>query len=338
MRLKRVALFPMRYALFFALIYSIFSIAWIRYSTTLVGYISTSVQESQRLELYKGYGFILTTGALFFFFSLAVFRKIASSATVILEGQQRLIQAERDAVSGLLASSVAHDITNLVTIFHLNTERLNRIPDLPAPAKDSVLRLERAVLRMMELSTRMRNAGRNAVKDKAKVFNLRETIDETLGLIAGLKNIRSCRIEVVVDQSIEMLGHPILVHQLFINLLLNAAEATCGQGHIRVRACRAKTGVEIQVEDNGPGIPQETREQVFEAFFTTKATGTGLGLMSVKSCVEILGGSVSIRDSDLGGANFFIVLPDLIKPQTAQVKLAKSLNKTRATPSLEVSF
>jgi signal transduction histidine kinase len=332
-KMKRIALFPARYALFFALFYSIFSLIWIRYSTTMVGYISTSVEESARLELYKGYGFIVTTGLLFYFFSLAVFKKMSSNAQDILESQQRLIQAERDALSGLLVSSVAHDITNLVTIFQLNTERLSRMSGLSEPAKDSVTRLERAVLRMVELSSRMRNAGRNVLKDKPRSFNLRETVEETLNLISSHKSVKGCAIQVDSDDKVMALGYPILVHQLVINLVLNAAEATGGRGRILIRLFRRQNGVEIEVHDDGPSVDVSVREQVFDAFYTTKQTGTGLGLMSVKSCVEIHGGSVSIRDSDLGGAAFCVILPDFNGQQIGSVKPSKSLNKTRATPS-----
>jgi signal transduction histidine kinase len=331
-KLRQAAIYPRRYALFFAVIYTIFALIWIRYSTNLVGYISTSVQESERLELYKGYGFISFTGLLFFFFSLAVFRKMATSSRSVLESQHRLVQAERDSISGLLASSVAHDITNLTTILQLNTERISRVPELPAPARDSVERLERAVLRMIDLTKRMRNAGRNGLKERPRTFDLRETIDETLTLIAGHQNVKGCAIQVVGDIKIQTCGYPILVHQLLINLILNAAEATSGRGRILIRALHVSNGITLEISDDGPGISESARDKVFEAFYTTKPNGTGLGLMSVKSCVEIYGGTVSIRESEMGGATFYLELPDLSGGQIAAVKQAKSLNKTRATP------
>ena len=97
----------------------------------------------------------------------------------------------------------------------------------------------------------------------------------------------------------------------FVNLLQNAREALGDQGgNVFVSArCRGDYSVEVTIRDDGPGIPPDKLEQIFEAYYTTKEKGTGLGLAIVKHNVELYGGTVRV-ESELGkGARFILVFP-----------------------------
>jgi len=101
------------------------------------------------------------------------------------------------------------------------------------------------------------------------------------------------------------------VSETFINLLQNAREALDGRGgNVLVRAqCGANRSIEVTIGDDGPGIPPDRREQIFEAYYTTKEKGTGLGLATVKHNVELYGGTVRV-ESELGkGARFILIFP-----------------------------
>ena len=76
-----------------------------------------------------------------------------------------------------------------------------------------------------------------------------------------------------------------------------------------VRACRQGSQAVLQVDDNGPGVPAEDRDHIFDPYYTTKTDGTGLGLAIVKKSVLEHGGTVSCEVSPLGGARFTIRLP-----------------------------
>jgi signal transduction histidine kinase len=99
------------------------------------------------------------------------------------------------------------------------------------------------------------------------------------------------------------------VSDTFVNLLQNAREALDGKGgNIFVRARLLKDySTEISIGDDGPGIPADKRERIFEAYYTTKEKGTGLGLATVKHNVEIYGGQVRV-ESELGKGTRFILL------------------------------
>jgi signal transduction histidine kinase len=108
--------------------------------------------------------------------------------------------------------------------------------------------------------------------------------------------------------------NPITLHRSVLNLVLNAADAVEGRGIIEVRLSASGPQAVLEVHDNGPGIPEDQRRRIFEAFYTTKAMGTGLGLLSVKACADEHHGHVEVLSSPLGGALFRLTLPLAPKP------------------------
>jgi two-component system, NtrC family, sensor kinase len=110
-----------------------------------------------------------------------------------------------------------------------------------------------------------------------------------------------------VQADIQQLNH------LFMNIILNAAQAMNGKGKLMLKTCvsAATKTVEIEIADTGPGIPPDVLPQIFDPFFTTKeeGQGTGLGLSLAYGIVENHGGKISARNRPEGGAVFLISLP-----------------------------
>ena len=94
-----------------------------------------------------------------------------------------------------------------------------------------------------------------------------------------------------------------------MNMILNAAEATGVSGAIQVRLRRIGGRAEIEVHDDGPGIDADLEEKIFEPFFTSKANGNGLGLLSLRLCAEQHHGEIRLDRSELGGACLVLSLP-----------------------------
>ncbi|HQU09128.1 MAG TPA: ATP-binding protein, partial [Opitutales bacterium] len=103
--------------------------------------------------------------------------------------------------------------------------------------------------------------------------------------------------------------HSTWISEMLLNLVLNAGDATSNAGEILVKVYRSGDFAIIEVHDNGRGIQPKDRERIFEPFFTTKREGSGLGLMTVKACVDRHNGFLQIGTSHLGGALFSIWLP-----------------------------
>ena len=100
-----------------------------------------------------------------------------------------------------------------------------------------------------------------------------------------------------------------LLRATVLNLLINAAQAMAGDGHITVRVHRRGDEAVLEIQDDGPGIPPEIRGQVFEPFFTTKARGGGLGLPIARRTAELHGGSVTLDCPGTGGTVVTVTLP-----------------------------
>lgn len=100
-----------------------------------------------------------------------------------------------------------------------------------------------------------------------------------------------------------------LVKTVFLNLLINAAQAMQGKGTIEVSVAAADQVCTITFHDSGPGIPAEIREKIFTPFFTTKARGTGLGLPTARALIEAHGGSLAVECPPLGGTTVTVGFP-----------------------------
>jgi signal transduction histidine kinase len=96
---------------------------------------------------------------------------------------------------------------------------------------------------------------------------------------------------------------------VFHNILTNAAQAMAGSGAVDVAISRSPAGWTIAFADHGPGMPPETRDKAFEAFFTTKHRGTGLGLPTARRIVEAHGGQIALESPTTGGTIVSVVLP-----------------------------
>ncbi|RYZ66213.1 MAG: ATP-binding protein [Proteobacteria bacterium] len=165
-------------------------------------------------------------------------------------------------------------------------------------------------------------------------------MNDTIELMRAHTAVCANEIEFAESESLSLSGYPVLIHQLVMNLILNAAEAIGGGGEgsgagggggkIRFRATPMENGVCLIAEDNGPGIPLNNRQKILGAFFTTKASGTGLGLLSVRSCVDIHDGSLKIGDSELGGAKFIIELPNLTTDRIRQLRSPEQTARIQA--------
>ena len=116
---------------------------------------------------------------------------------------------------------------------------------------------------------------------------------------------------VEVAEGIALDADPDQLARVLTNLFINANQALGGVGRIWIDARRNGDGTIIHVRDDGPGVPADLRAQVFEALFTTKAKGSGLGLALCRRIAEAHGGTVTLEPSDRGAA-FQISIPDAV--------------------------
>ena len=128
-----------------------------------------------------------------------------------------------------------------------------------------------------------------------------------------------------------VIGDPVQFQQVVLNLILNALDASAAapDPHVVISTVARGEDVEIEVRDNGVGLPEYVQQHLFESFFTTKSEGLGLGLRIVQSIVERYHGRVRAENGEQGGAIFRVVVPIRQSPRKAPA--------TRLKPVAEAS-
>lgn len=240
------------------------------------------------------------------------------SYIVQLEKSQRaLVQAEKMAAAGRLTVSLAHAINNPLQSLH-NCLHLARRKELSAGERQKNLDMVESELdRLITTVQHMLDFYRPYGRDR-KLTDVNELIRQIILLLE--KQLNSNGISVQLNLSPDL--PPIIVvtgqiQQVFINLIINAMEAMPDGGEIILHTFPYKAagkgsisgGVEVLIEDTGPGIPVNKWETIFEPFVTTKADGTGLGLSISYGIILAHGGTLGLTDGRGKGACFRITLP-----------------------------
>jgi two-component system nitrogen regulation sensor histidine kinase NtrY len=257
-------------------------------------------------------------------------RAFNSMLAEVADSRSRIEYLQRIAAWQEMARRLAHEIKNPLTPIQLAVQEIHRrCPEGDANFKrllDSTLEIvedEVGTLRRLvgEFSDFARLPRAILEREDLTVF-LREQRDRLLGreeersdgeIPLDLVHGRSRGAELVFelpDESLEVQMDRQMLRRVLINLIQNAIQALADKpGRVRVRLSRDGDFANLDVEDSGPGIPEENRETVFDPYVTTKHDGTGLGLAIVKKVVIEHGGSVTAQVSELGGALLRVRLP-----------------------------
>ncbi len=259
--------------------------------------------------------------------------------TVRRAAEVRLFDASRLATLGEMASSIAHEINQPLAVIRLAAETLHEEFQLAAPdAVPAELRefagrkLERIASQTERASTIIRDLRIFARKpdDQPTPFSVPEALRGAADLVHEQLRLASVAIELRLDEACgQVLGHANRLQQVVINLVLNARDAMLEKPGDTPPAIRLHaypkpdgSGVIVDVEDNGPGIPPKVLPRLFEPFFTTKpgGKGTGLGLSISYEIVRQMGGTISAENLAGRGARFRFTLP--AAPATASPAIA----------------
>jgi len=225
-----------------------------------------------------------------------------------------LAQAEKLALVGKLAASMAHSIRNPFTSVQMRLFSLSRSLDLDDVQKED---LEVISSEIRHIDTIVQNFLEFSRPPKLKMQDSSPSsvVDAALRLLRY--RLKSYEVTVTVNRPIPLPGTRIDIEQLkevVVNLIVNACEAMPPGGSI---AIEERTDIHphlgpaavIVVRDNGPGIPSHLREKIFQPFFSTKEQGTGLGLSIAQRIITEHGGRLEVESTEGHGANFVIILP-----------------------------
>jgi len=270
---------------------------------------SVSAEGLASIELTKGLLFTAVTGVMLFVFTFLMLRRCERLDSVIIAQNKSIIAAERLAIVGIFATSVSHDINNLMSVIVGHLEHLKAAAGADGRTGKAVAEMEEASDRLITLVKRMMSAGRGHVPGILGSGSLTAVVEDTVEFSKIHRAVKPCRIMTAIEPGIDLTMNGALVGRALMNMILNAAEATDASGAILVRLRRVGDRAEIEVHDNGPGIDAELEERIFEPFFTSKADGNGLGLLSLRLCADQHNGTIRLDRSELGGACFVLSLP-----------------------------
>ncbi len=262
---------------------------------------------------------------------------LASHVVLALENWRlacQLASSERLATLGQVAAGIGHEINNPAAYVLSNLGFIReQVVALRQGEPVDLEELEQAVLDAREGALRISDIVRD-MRSLAKTdaeaggwFELDEAIRSALR-IARVETMRQASVETELPGGLEVKGSPGPVSQVFVNLLVNAAQALeAGDGarkEIRVTARREADMAVIEVSDTGPGIPSEMLSRLFQPFFTTKGSmGTGLGLSISRNIVRRLGGDIGVRSVPGDGTVFIVSLPARPVAEDAQVPVVR---------------
>ena len=244
--------------------------------------------------------------------------------------EDQLLQRQRLEALGRVGAGVAHDLNNMLGAISASIDFLGRLPadrTVGAPdVKDSIADIRTALGQASELARGILKFARGRSRGHALV-DLSVVCQEVLRLAHHTFD-RAIVLEQAIDPNLIVSGDQAELHQVIMNLCLNARDAMPSGGTLRLRAELAdaigeeRARVRIAITDSGTGIDPATRARIFEPFFTTKPEGAGfgLGLSTVREVINMHGGDVEVQSAPGKGTSFFIYLPaSMGQPQPVRI-------------------
>lgn len=235
--------------------------------------------------------------------------------------KDRLVEEEKLAAVGRLASAIAHEVRNPVTMIvsSLALARRGGEGALPREELDAILGTEAA--RLERLTTDFLSYARGKPPERAPC-----DVSSTLHYIADVTQARSLetgvRVRVDAPEELSASLDAFQIHQALLNLLVNALDAAPPGSEVVLGARSGglesgEAGVVLTVENSGDAIELERRNRIFEPFFTTKSGGSGLGLAITQRIARAHGGEVVLEANEPGRIRFALVLPGVPAPPAA---------------------
>lgn len=234
---------------------------------------------------------------------------------------RELLRADRFSTIGKMATQIAHEIRNPLNALGLKLEMLDEdieeleqslSPATQAGFRTSLAAIGKEIDRLREITDYYLKFAKFPEVERETV-DLHTVLTDVVGFYEEEVRRSGVTMDKDIQRNLKAQVDPNLIRHAVTNLLKNAAEALAEAGRedarIALRAWREQDTIHITVKDNGPGLPQDGEQRVFEPFYSTKKSGTGLGLTLVQQVAEEHGGEVTCTSSETEGTTFRITLP-----------------------------
>ena len=233
--------------------------------------------------------------------------RILDRTRELQESQAMIVQQEKQAAFGLLAAGIAHEVGNPLAAISSLVQLLNR-RNIEAETREKLQLVDDQLRRIQRTLRELVDFSRPVVHERSSC-DLHSILDVALNIAKYYKRKKGKNI---LTKYVENLPTLMLVRdqlvQVFLNLILNAMDATEEGGTIEIQTSIVDGWLRIDVRDDGQGISAENRDRVFTPYFTTKETGTGLGLFVCRNIVEENDGRIELSETSPKGTTFTVWL------------------------------
>jgi signal transduction histidine kinase len=234
----------------------------------------------------------------------------------LLASQQQQIETERIAALGRAASSISHDLRHYLAAVVANAEFLYEADELKLDKSEIYQEIQTASNQMTDLIDSLRELAHQRSAISPEPANLDQIVRRAIEAVKARPEFRNRTITLIARDEMEGVFDPRKLERAFFNLVLNACEATPeGESRVTVDVQTQEESFEVRVTDQGPGIPNNIRDIVFDPFVSSgKPNGTGLGLAIVSKIVHDHGGSVRLERTSETGTVMLVKLPRSPQP------------------------
>jgi two-component system, NtrC family, sensor kinase len=236
-------------------------------------------------------------------------RELQISHSELEQAHKHLFRTEKLASIGQLAAGVAHEINNPLGTITIYAHLLQKGMETDDPRREDISLIISEASRAKDIVQGLLSFARET-KLRTGPMNINDIITDVLGLVVNQSLFHNITIKESLYQDLPtIVADETQIKQVFLNIILNAAQAMEGNGELTITTTQEGNQVKVRIADTGPGIPPEIMGKLFSPFFTTKEKGTGLGLAIVYGIIERHLGKVDV-ETELGkGTAFILSLP-----------------------------
>ncbi len=233
---------------------------------------------------------------------------LVQDITEVKKAEEQMMQSEKLSALARLSAGVAHEIGNPLTSISSYVQILKDM-DLDQFTKESLETISRHINRITAIVRQMSSFTKTKDEDFQKK-DINEIIESTIQLVKYDKRMKNIEVTRNIPGDLPRVTiNSDQLEQVFINIVLNAADAMPDGGELTISALKNENNVNVEIEDTGKGIPQDIKEKIFDPFFTTKERGTGLGLAVSYTIVRSFGGNITVESDPGKGTKFTLKLP-----------------------------
>ncbi len=234
-------------------------------------------------------------------------RRLKESYRKLKTNEERMMKAERLAISGEMTSSVLHEIKNPLVSIGGFARSLWNSNDLSEKDREKVEVIMKESLRLEKY---MKSLQTSVSEVRLEEGDVNEIIADTIQLVKSDIQERKINLRRNLDPNISKCGFDeVKIHQVMLNIIQNSIEAVDQGGNISIRTWQDKDKVYVEFSDDGEGIHSDRMSRIFSPFYTTKDKGSGLGLAFAHRIIKDHGGNITVTSSRGKGATFLVSLP-----------------------------